>query len=351
MNQTFSRFRDKNWFRLLCWLLGVILLSLIITLIWFVIQLNKEQPLRLVVYAFSTQEEALSKGIFPVFKQAWEAENGQELDIEGVFGPSGALAAQINLGAPADVVIFSNRRHVDWLKLGKRVHKDAEPVLIARTPLVIITRPGNPLELITFADLAQPGFALLHADPRSSGVGEWAILAEYGCVYLETGDHNTAETQIKEIWQNVGFVGQSARAILTLFEYGIGDALVTYEQDAFLALQRSVSLEIITPPRTMLARHYGVIVDDNVTDDERTVAEAFLAFILSDTGQQILSQFFFRPAVYENGAFPQLIHPFTEDDLGGWVQAYDRLIENYWKTEVEPGLELEPAASFLVRGE
>jgi sulfate transport system substrate-binding protein len=351
MNQIFSRFRDKSWFHKLFRLLGAILLSLIITLIWCLIQHNKMQHLRLVVYAFSTQEEAMTQGIFPAFKHAWETENGHELTIEGVFGPSGTLAGQINLGAPADVAIFSNQRHIDWLKLGKRVRSDAEPVLIAATPLVIVTRLGNPLELLTFADLSQPGLQLLHADPRSSGVGEWAVLAEYGSAYLETSNPDYAESQLKDIWQNVSLVGPSARDTLTLFEHGAGDALVTYEQDAFLANQRSLSLEIITPPRTMLARHYAVIVDDNVTSDERAIAEAFLAFILSDTGQQILSQFFFRTAASESESFPELLHPFTEEDLGGWALAYNRLIENYWKTEIEPGLKLEPATTFLGRGE
>jgi ABC-type sulfate transport system substrate-binding protein len=71
-------------------------------------------------------------------------------------------------------------------------------------------------------------------------------------------------------------VGSSARASLILFELGAGDALVTYEQDAFLARQRGVSLEIVRPPRTILARHYAVIVDENVTASEEPVAEAFL---------------------------------------------------------------------------
>jgi ABC-type sulfate transport system substrate-binding protein len=351
MNKSTPNISTKKWGYQQYWFLGGIFLVLTISLLWCLIQLQKAKPLRLVVYGFSTQEEVLTQGIFPAFEKEWEAENGRDLIIEGVFGPSGNLVGQINLGAPADVAILSNKNHIDWLKLGKRVHSDNEPVLITSTPLVIVTRLGNPKDVMSFTDLAQPGLHLLHADPRSSGVGEWAVLAEYGSALLETGSRFTAERQLKDIWRNVWVVGSSARSSLTLFELGPGDALVTYEQDAFLARQREVPLEIIYPPRSMLTRHYAVIVDDNVTASEQSAAEALLDFILSDTGQQIFSMYFFRPAAYESEAFPKLLNPFTEEELGGWSQAYAELIENCWKTEIEPGLNLEPVTTFLRRGE
>ncbi len=351
MNKPPPRLSGKHWGHPLNWLLGAILLSILIYLIWSGLYLNDNQSLHLVVYAFSTQEEVLTQGIFPAFEQAWEAETGRDIVIEGVFGPSGTLAGQINLGAPADVAVFSNERHVDWLKLGKRVDMETHPVLIASTPLVIITRPDNPAGIVDFADLTQPGIRLLHADPSSSGAGEWAVLAEYGSAYLETGDHNFAEAQLKDIWQNVRLVGSSARATLSLFELGAGDALVTYEQDALLARERGVPLEILIPQRTILARHYAVIVDDNITSAERLAAEAFVDFLLSDGGQQIFSQYYLRPAATESDVLPQVHNSFTEEDLGGWAQAYDSLIKNLWKIEIAPHLKLEPASTFLGTGE
>jgi len=80
---------------------------------------HANSPVRLVVYAFSTQQGVLTQSIFPAFEQAWEAKTGRDLTIEGVFGPSGTLAGQINLGAPADVVLLSNEQHVNWLKVGR----------------------------------------------------------------------------------------------------------------------------------------------------------------------------------------------------------------------------------------
>ena len=351
MNQAFFHFVNGKRGHLIKWLFGSILLSFLGYSIWSGIQLNNNQHQRLIVYAFSTQEEVLTQGIFPAFEQAWEAETGKDLILEGVFGPSGTLSVQITQGAPADVAIFSNQRHIDWLKFGKAVDKNTEQLMIASTPLVILTRPGNPKRISDFADLMQPGIQLLHGEPIGSGVGEWAVLAEYGSAYLETGEQNTAEAQLEAIWQNVRLLGSSARTTMALFELGAGDALITYEQDAYLARKRDVQLEIIMPQRTVLARHYAVIIDKNITSSERPVMEAFLAFILSDEGQEILSDYYFRPSTIESELLPSLAYSFTEEDLGGWAQAYDRLIENYWKTKIEPSLELIPTATFRVIGE
>jgi sulfate transport system substrate-binding protein len=320
-------------------------------LIWIGEHKNDGKPTVLIVYAFSTQKEVLTQGIFPAFEQFWESETGEDVDIEGIFGPSGNLSAQITLGAPADVAIFSNQRHIDWLKLGKCVDKDTNAVLFASTPMVILTRPGNPAGILDYADLVQPGIQLLHADPSSSGAGEWVVLAEYGSVYLKTGDPDTAESQLKNIWRNVRLMGSSARTTLTLFEMGVGDALVTYEQDAFFALQRGVAMEIIHPQSTILARHFAVIVDKNVSFVERPVVEAFLAYIQSDEGQQIFKQYYFRPSTLKSDLLPALDQTFTEEDLGGWTNAYDLLIEKTWKNEIKPGLQMEPVTAYLGGGE
>ena len=304
-------------------------------------------PVKLIVYGFSTQEEVFCQHIFPAFEAAWEAKTGRDLIIEGVFGPSGLLAGQINLGAPADVAVLSNAQHVTWLKAGRRVRQETQPVVVGSTPMIIVTRPGNPAGIGDFADLAQPGLRLLHAEPRCSGAGDWGVLAEYGSAWLETGDRAAAEAQLKSIWRNVRLLGPSARATMTLFELGAGDALVTYEQDAHLALERGVALEIVVPPRTVVAQHVAVIVDDNVTTVERPVAQAFVNYLLSDEGQQTLNDFHLRPAGVDSGLFPELAQPFTVEDLGGWSPVYEELVETLWQGEIEPRLDLESAPKLL----
>jgi ABC-type sulfate transport system substrate-binding protein len=352
MKQSFVRtFSNGLWRRWAGRLLGA---TLLIVVAFYGVQAilnNTQTPVRLVVYAFSTQEEVFTQGIFPAFEQAWEAETGKDLVIEGVFGPSGTLAGQINLGAPADVAVFSNAQHANWLKIGRRVRHDTQPVVIGCTPMAIITRAGNPRGIGSFADLAQPGLRLLHADPRSSGAGEWAVLAEFGSAFMESNDEAAAEAQLQAIWRNVRLLGPSARAALTLFELGTGDALVTYEQDARLGQDRGVALDIVLPPRTVAAQPVAVIVDDNVTSAERPMVQAFIDYLLGDAGQQVFGRFHLRPVDCKSDLFPSLVQPFTVDDLGGWPRAYQDLVETLWQKEIEPRLDLEPAPRLLGTGE
>lgn len=344
MTQSISRFiREGGWRRLAGWMLSAVLLTIVAVYGGQAIFLGSQGPVRLVVYAFSTQEEVLTQRILPTFEEAWEAETGRDVTIEGVFGPSGTLAGQINLGAPADVALLSNEQHVNWLKIGRQVRPETDPVVVSTTPMVIVTRQGNPAQIRSFADLAQPDLELLHADPHTSGAGDWAVLAEYGSALMETSDQVAAQAQLMAIWDNVRLLAPSARAALTLFELGAGDALVTYEQDARLALDRAVPLEIVLPPHTIVARHVAVIVDANVTHAERPAAEAFIRFLLSDAGQQAFAEYHLRPAHAERDAFPPLVESFSVDELGGWSRAYADLVETLWQMEIEPRLELEPA--------
>lgn len=363
------RIKSQEWRRRVGWALGVALL--IAAVLYGRANVATESaPVRLVVYGFSTQQEVMTQGIFPAFEQEWQATTGKDLTIEGVFGPSGTLAGQINLGAPADIALFSNAHHVTWLKIGRRVQSDTQPVVVGCTPMVIVTRPGNPSHISDYADLAQPGLRLLHADPRSSGAGDWAVLAEYGSALWSAGaahavsqpsdgalpgdgisSQAAAEAQLRAIWHNVRLLGPSARSTLTLFELGAGDAMVTYEQDARLALERGVALEIVLPPRTIVAQHVAVIVDENVTPAELPSVQAFLRFLLSDTGQDILGRYHLRPADLGSDLFPELIQPFAVEDLGGWSQAYAQLVEALWQKDIAPHLDLEPAPMLPGTGE
>jgi ABC-type sulfate transport system substrate-binding protein len=344
-SSTPDRERDRIKDRTKAAILSFIVLTLALALFLGgrTILANDNLPIRLVVYAFSTQEEVLTQGILPAFERKWESENGQELIIESLYGPSGTLAGQINLGAHADVVLFSNERHVSLLKFGKQVNQETQPVVFSCTPIIIVTRPGNPAGIIEIVDLGQPDLQLLHANPRSSGVGEWAILAEYGSGYLPSGDESAAEKQLKDIWNNVKILAPSARAAMTLFEMGAGDALITYEQDAQMAEDRGVALEIVKPTYTINAQHVAVIVDKNVSRVERPVAEAFTQYLISKPGQDIFIRYHQQPADLLSKGVAQSDHYFTVAELGGWSSAYQELILSLWQKGIEPLLVLEPA--------
>jgi ABC-type sulfate transport system substrate-binding protein len=333
--------------QILC-MLGIAML-LAATLYGRIILANSPRPVHLVVYGFSSQQEVMTQIILPEFERAWEAETGRDLIVESLFGPSATLAGQINLGAPADLVLFSNAQHVEWLKFGRRVRRETEPTLLGYTPMVIVVRHGNPAGISGFEDLAQPGLRLLHADPRTSGAGEWAVLAEYGSALRESSDEAAAKSQLHSIWQNVRLLAPSARSAMTLFELGVGDALITYEQEALLALDRGVPLEIVTPTHTILAEHVAVPVDDNVTSVERPVVQQLLSY-LTGAGQLDLSAYYLRTPGQHTGPFQDLLEPFVVKNLGGWSQAYTGLVETLWMTELEPRLSLEPAPRLLGSG-
>jgi sulfate transport system substrate-binding protein len=136
---------------------------------------------------------------------------------------------------------------------------------------------------------------------------------------------------------------------MTLFELGAGDALITYEQEALLALDRGVALEIVIPTHTILAEHVAIIVDDNVTSTERPAARQLLSY-LSSTGQQHFAAYYLRTIDHRSELWPQLNEPFVVGDLGGWSQAYSSLVKPLWETEIEPFLDLESAPILLGSG-
>lgn len=336
--------RIENWPPILS---AVLITLLLLVIFYYGRQANafyEQQPVKLYVYAFSTQEDVFSEVILPEFEQYWENLTGQEIRIEAVFGPSATLASEINLGAPADIAILSNAHHVNWLKMGRKVKIETQPVLIGQTPMVIVTRPGNPHNIRSYADLTKPGLCLLHSDPHSSGGGEWAILAEFGSALRETGFQADAKDQVDEIWKNVCFMGTSARATMELFAMGVGDALITYEQDALLAQAGGVSLEIVYPPRTIFAEHMAVAVDDNNILRERKVVQAFMDYLVSGPAQEAMSRYHMRPTSMAYNEFPLISDPFTVDDLGGWTTVYPELVEEYWQDEIQPRLDLTPTS-------
>lgn len=340
----------QNWRRIAGWLFAILLIILVAYYGLQPIIAKNNKPVKLIVYAFSTQQEVFSQEIFPIFKEAWENETGQAVTIEAIFGPSGTLAGQINLGAPADIAVFSHVEHINWLKVSRMVKQDNQPLIIGYTPIVILVRPGNPAGITNFDDLTQPGLAIIHPDPRSSGGGEWGVLAAYGNTYLDSQDQAAAEKQVKDIWENVRILAPSARTALTLFELGAGDALITYEQDARLALERGVALEIVVPTSTILTQPAAVIVDENVKRSEQSAAQAFLDFLASDLAQTMFNRYQLRTKS-SSDQYPPLINPFTIQDMGNWPQAYSDVIEALWQTEIEPRLSLDSETLLLETGD
>jgi len=298
-----------------------------------------------VVYSFSVNEEVMTEEVFPAFQDYWQKQTGQEVSFQSVFTGSEQLTERILDGASADVAILSNEQHAIWLRISNWVETDwhtyPQNGIVSRSPLVIVVRPGNPLGIRDWVDLTRPAVRLVHPDPRTSGGAQWALLAEYGSALLaqSSGGPEAAYEQLRGIWANVVSTPPSSREALRQFVFGVGDALVTYEQDAILAQARGATLEVVTPPCTVVSEHVVVMLDRNVRPWERDVVRAFIGFLWSERAQKAFARYYFRAVTDEplNQTMPEfqeIERPFTVRELGGWGRAYPEIIHRIWEEQI-----------------
>ena len=299
-----------------------------------------------VVYGFSILDQVMNGGVFPAFQAEWQARTGEQVEFIASFAGSGTITNQIVLGVPAEVAILS--LELDALRLvdegvlpGPTWQELPNGGVLNRTPFIILVRPGNPRGITDFDDLAAPGIGVVHPDPLTSGGAQWAILAEYASALRRTGDRAVAYEQLLGIWRNVVAQASSARAARTQFENGFGDALVTYEQEALYdAARGQLNAEVVYPSSTILSEHTVVVIDKNMSAEQRDLVQAFVAFLWSSTAQAIFVEYGFRsvnePLNAANPSFGTIPAPFLVADLGGWPQAKRDIIEAIWKERVLP---------------
>ena len=302
------------------------------------------------LYGFSIMKESLEKAVFPGFIKQWKQQHGQEVRFQSSFAGSETVTNQILRGAPADVAILSIERDAQRLKQGGFVTSDwhSYPAqgIVNKTPFVIIVRKVNPKGIHDFSDLAAPGVKLIHPDPISSGGAQWSILAIYGAELKKSeGDGDERDTAralqtLKAIWRNVISTPGSAREARTTFELGNGDALITYELDALLMKETNAAIEIVVPKATIFSEHPAVVIDKNVSGNERQVIDAFMQYLWSDAAQQAFVKFHFYSSTNDafNQANPELAHiekPFTIEYFGGWDKAYPEIIEKVFRDQVQ----------------
>lgn len=302
------------------------------------------------VYGFSVMKESLEKAIFPGFTAKWKQEHGEDVKFTSSFAGSETVTNQILQGVGADVAILSIERDVERLKQGGFVtsnwHELPSQGIVNKTPFVIIVRRGNPKGIHDFNDLSKPGVKVVHPDPVSSGGAQWSILAIYGSELIksekETGrrDEARALNMLRSIWRNVISTPGSAREARTQFELRYADALVTYELDALLMKQAGGDVEIVVPEATIFSEHPAVVIDRNVTAEERPVVNAFIQYLWSEEAQRAFVQYHFRSVNNEalnegNKEFAEIKMPFYVKDLGGWSKAYPEIIERVWRDQVQ----------------
>jgi sulfate transport system substrate-binding protein len=271
------------------------------------------------------------------FAKHWKAKNNENVTIKASHGGSGKQARSVIDGLEADVVTLALAADIDALhdngKLlpadwQKRLPHNASPYT---STIVFLVRKGNPKKIKDWNDLAKPGIEVITPNPKTSGGARWNYLAAWGYSLKQPGGNDaTAKEFVKKIYGNVKVLDSGARGSTTTFaERGIGDVLIAWENEAYLAVKElgPDKFDIVTPSLSILAEP-PVAVVDKVVDKRgtRKVAEEYLKYLYSPEGQEIAGKNYYRPidakvaAKYSKQFAP--VKLFTIDDLfGGWTKA------------------------------
>ena len=240
-------------------------------------------------------------------------------------------------GLPADVVTLALAYDIDAISsIGGRLDANWQSRLPDgsapyTSTIVFLVRKGNPKHIRDWDDLVRPGVAVITANPKTSGGARWAFLAAWGyALHTDGNDPAKARQFVARLYHNVPVLDSGARGATTTFvERGIGDVLLTWENEAHLALRElgSDKLQIVVPSYSILAAP-PVAVVDKVADRRGTaaVARAYLEYLYSDEGQEIAARHYFRPrsqsVAHKYAAeFPPLTLFTIHDVFGGWRKA------------------------------
>lgn len=269
------------------------------------------------------------------FAAAYSKETGKSVEIKQSHGGSGSQARAVIDGLQADVVTLALAYDIDaiaargLLSTGwqKRLADNASPYT---STIVFLVRKGNPKGIKDWDDLIKPGLAVITPNPKTSGGARWNYLAAWGYALKKFGSAEKARQFVADLYQHVPVLDTGARgATVTFVERRVGDVLLAWESEAFLALREfgKDRLEIVAPPRSILAEP-PVAVIDTVADRRgtRAVAEAYLNYWYTKEGQEIAARNSYRPrdpdiARRYQDSFAKL-ELFTIDDVfGGWAKA------------------------------
>ncbi len=293
-------------------------------------------PVKLLNVSYDPTRE-LYQDINAAFSKQWKAKTGVDVEINQSHDGSGKQARAVIDGLQADVVTLGLAYDIDVIseKAGllpknwqTRLPNNSAPYT---STIVFLVRKGNPKHIKDWEDLVKPGVAVITPNPKSSGGARWSYLAAWGyALKRNNNDENKAREFVTKLYKNVPVLDSGARGSTTTFaQRGIGDVLLSWENEAYLALNElgKDKVEVITPSISILAEP-PVSVVDKVAAKHGTaeVAKAYLQFLYSPEGQEIAAKNYYRPRLASVAAkyadrFPKL-GLFTIDELfGGWQKA------------------------------
>jgi sulfate transport system substrate-binding protein len=255
--------------------------------------------------------------------------------IEQSHGGSGTQARSVLEGLPADVVSLALAYDVDALAKGKLVRADWRSAfpngsIPFTSTIVFLVRKGNPKGIHDWPDLVREGVSVVTPNPKTSGGARWAYLAAWGQELTRgKGDAKAARSFVARLYKNVPVLDAGARASTNTFlQRGIGDVLLSWENEALLALAepRSGGVEMVVPPVSIRAEPPVAAVDAVVARRGTTaLAKAYLSFLFTAEAQEIAARHHYRPVdpgvAARHPEFPRISLFTVEELFGGWDKA------------------------------
>ena len=279
----------------------------------------------------------------PKFAARWKEETGQDLKINMSHGGAGKQARAVIDGLDADVVTLALAYDIDEIAAKtdalsegwqKRLPNNSSPYT---STIVFLVRKGNPKGIDDWDDLVKPGVAVITPNPKTSGGARWNFLAAWAFAKGKYGSDTAAQDFVHRLFANVPVLDSGARGATTTFaERGIGDVLLAWENEAFLAQKElgKDKFEIVVPSVSILAEPPVTVLDGNAKrHGTEKVAEAYLRYLYTPEAQDIIGRNFYRPtgeAAKKRYAsvFPQVNLVTIDGAFGGWQAAQQRFFDD-----------------------
>jgi sulfate/thiosulfate transport system substrate-binding protein len=270
------------------------------------------------------------------FGKFWKGKTGQDINFKQSHGGSGKQARSVVDGLQADVVTLALANDIEEIVNAGLIEKNWQKEFPNNSApytstIVFLVRKGNPKNIKDWNDLTKQGVEIITPNPKTGGAPRWIYLSAWGYALKQPGGNDAkAKELVKKLYHNVKVLDSGARGSLTTFaERGIGDVLLSWENEALLATQgpNKDKYQIIYPSISILAEPSVAIVDKVVDKNgNRNLAKGYLNYLYSPKGQDLAAQYFFRPrdakiAAKYASQFKS-IKTFTINDVfGGWAKA------------------------------
>ncbi len=278
----------------------------------------------------------LYKDYNPVFAKYWLAKTGDKVTINQSHAGSGKQARAVLEGLEADVVTLALAYDVDQLYSRRKLIPENWESLLPNnsapytSTIVFLVRKGNPSGIKDWNDIIKPGVSIVTPNPKTSGGARWNYLAAWAyALKHNNNDEAAAKDFVAKLYKNAAVLDTGARGSTTTFiEREIGDVLIAWENEAYLALKEfgPDKFEIVTPSLSILAEPPVAVVED-VARKHGTVevATEYLKYLYSKEGQELIGKNFYRPTDPEIAAkYAKQFQPLqlvTIKEFGGWTAA------------------------------